>query len=224
MKKRYLSVAIGLIIVLVITIFGNICKISKVDVEFEKAPVSTNAVEIFENSKIKMGSSILSLNENIVKKNVMESYEENLVAVTDIVRVFPNRVIIYCVEHVPMVAVSVKGDDSVFAIADGDFQLDKKVAKDSVDFSSIILVEGVEVDDTYNTSTFKIINQVFKAFEQEGLDYNAQAKFISKLSFGVGVVTLTTRDGATLVLDYSSREVSLSVESEYQNYLSQAQF
>ena len=223
MKKRYFSVAIGLIIVIVIAIFGNVCKISKVDVEFEKTPVSVSAVEIFENSKIRMGSSILSLNENLVKKNVMESYDENLIAVTDIVRVFPNKVIIYCVEHTPMVAVSVKGDNTVYAIADGDFQLDKKVAKDKVDISSLILIEGVEVDDTYNTSTFKIINKVFKALEQEGLDYNAQAKFIAKLTFGVGSLTVTTRDDKTLILDYTSRDVAVSVASEYQNYLSQAQ-
>ena len=157
MKKRYLSVAIGLIIVAVITIFGNICKVNKVEVEFEKEPVFVDAVEIFENSKIKMGSSILSLNENVVKKNVMESYEENLIAVTDIVRVFPNKIIIYCVEHTPMVAVNVKGENGVYAIADGDFQLDKKVAKEEADLSSLILIEGVEVDDTYNTSTFQII-------------------------------------------------------------------
>lgn len=224
MKKRYLSVAIGLIIVAVITIFGNICKVNKVEVEFEKEPVFVDAVEIFENSKIKMGSSILSLNENVVKKNVMESYEENLIAVTDIVRVFPNKIIIYCVEHTPMVAVNVKGENGVYAIADGDFQLDKKVAKEEVDLSSLILIEGVEVDDTYNTSTFQIINKVFKAFEEEGLDYNAQAKFISRLTFGVGSLTIVTRDGNTLNVDYSSTDVAESVKSEYQNYLNVSQF
>lgn len=224
MKKRYLSVAIGLIIVAVITIFGNICKVNKVEVEFEKEPVFVDAVEIFENSKIKMGSSILSLNENVVKKNVMESYEENLIAVTDIVRVFPNKIIIYCVEHTPMVAVNVKGENGVYAIADGDFQLDKKVAKQEADLSSLILIEGVEVDDTYNTSTFQIINKVFKAFKEEGLDYNAQAKFISTLTFGVGSLTIVTRDGNTLNVDYSSTDVAESVKSEYQNYLNVSQF
>lgn len=224
MKKRYLSVVIGLIIVAVITIFGNICKVNKVEVEFEKEPVFVDAVEIFENSKIKMGSSILSLNENVVKKNVMESYEENLIAVTDIVRVFPNKIIIYCVEHTPMVAVNVKGESGVYAIADGDFQLDKKVAKEEADLSSLILIEGVEVDDTYNTSTFQIINKVFKAFEEEGLDYKAQAKFISTLTFGVGSITIVTRDGNTLNVDYSSTDVAESVKSEYQNYLNVSQF
>lgn len=224
MKKRYLSVAIGLIIVAVITIFGNICKIRKVEVEFEKEPLSVSAVEIFDESQIKMGSSILSLNENVVKKNIMGSYSDNLVAVTDIVRVFPNKVIIYCTEHTPMVAVPVKGDDTTFAIADVDFQLDKKVNKSEVDLDSIILIEGVEVGETYNTETFKIINQVFKAFEQEGLDYNAQIKFLSTLKFGSGTIALVTRDGATLNVDYTATEVALSVKNAYQNYLLNAEF
>jgi len=224
MKRRYLSVIIGLIIVMVIAIFGNICKISKVEVAFEKDPVSCSAVEIFEKSQIKMGSSILSLNENIVKKNVMDSYSENLVAVTDIVRVFPNKVVIYCVEHVPMVAVGVKGENDVYAVADGDFQLDKKLQKSDVDLDDLILIKGVEVDDTYNTPTFKIINEVFKALENEGLDYNAQAKFISTLTFGVGEVVLTTRDGNTLNVSYGTEGVAESVKNAYKTYISNQEF
>ncbi|MBO7178629.1 MAG: FtsQ-type POTRA domain-containing protein [Clostridia bacterium] len=224
MKRRRLSVIIGLIIVMVIAIFGNICKIRKVEVAFDKDPVSCSAVEIFEKSQIKMGSSILSLNENVVKKNVMDAYEENLVAVTDIVRVFPNKIVIHCVEHAPMVAVSVKGESDVYAIADGDFQLDKKVAKSEVDLDSLILIEGVEVDDTYNTPTFRIINDIFKAFENEGLDYNAQAKFIKTLTFGVGEVTIFTRDNKTLSIDYDTIGVLESVKSAYSTYISNQEF
>ena len=224
MKRRYLSMIIGLLIVTIIAVFGNICRISKVEVEFDKAPISCSAVEIFEKSQIKMGSSIFSLNENVVKKNVMDAYGENLVGVTDIVRVFPNKVVIYCVERVPMVAVSVKGESEVYAVADGDFQLNKKVAKSQTDLNSLILIEGVEVEDTYNTPTFKIINDIFKALENEGLDYNAQAKFIQTLTFGVGEVVLTTRDGNTLNVDYDVVGVSESVKSAYANYLSKQEF
>lgn len=224
MKKRYISVAIGLLVVALITIFGNVCKIRKVEVEFEKEPVSTSAIEIYENSKIEMGSSILSLNENVVKKNIMESYDENLVAVTDIVRVFPNKIIIYCVEHTAMVALGVKGESEVYALADGNFQLDKKVSKDSVDLSNLILIEGAEVEDTYNTTTFKTINAVFKALEVQGLDYNAQAKFISKISYGEQKIVLTTRDEKTLEVETSFENIEQSVEKAYQQYLLNAEF
>ena len=222
MKRRYISVAIGLIIVIAITVFGNICKINKVEIEFEKEPVSVDSVEIFGNSTIELGSSILGLNENLVKRSIMDAYSDNSIAVTDIVRVFPNKVIIYCVEHVPMCAVQKKNNSEVYAIADGDFQLNKVVEKKYANLSELILIEGAEVDDTYNTATFILINKLFKALESEGLDYNAQARFIKVLTFEAGSISLLTRDGYTLTCDYTADSIENSVCTAYKAYLSAA--
>lgn len=219
MKKRYLSVAIGLIIVVAIAIFGNICKIQKVEVAFSKAPVSTSTVEVYESTKIEMGDSILNLNENLIKQNVANTYEGNSVMVTDVVRVFPNKVVIYCMENLPMVAVKVKGESEVYAVTDGNFQLNKKVAKSELDLEGLILIEGIEVTNTYNTEGFKTINKVFKAFEGQGLDFNAQAKFFKKLIKGENTVTLETRDGCVLTLN-TTGDLSLEAQKAYTNYLS----
>lgn len=224
MKRRYISIAIGLIIVIAITIFGNICKIDNVEIKFAKEPVSVDSVEIFGNSNIELGSSILGLNENLVKRNIMDAYADNSIAVTDIVRTFPNKVTIYCVEHLPMCAVPKKNDPQVYALADGDFQLNKVVKKEDVNLSELILIEGVEVDDTYNTPNFILIHKLFKALEVEGLNYDAQARFIKTLTFGTGSISLLTRDGYTLTCDYTEGSIENSVHVAYQAYVSTANF
>lgn len=222
MKRRYISMAIGVIIVMVITVFGNLLKINKVEVEFERTPVSVDVVEIYNFSTISLGDSILSLNENIVKKSIMDSYSDNSVAVTDIVRVFPNKVIIYCQEHIPMCAIAQKRDNNVYAIADGDFQLNKVVPRKEVNLDTLILIEGVEVVDTYNTEAFKTINKVFKALQNEGLDYSEQALFISKLTYSATQITITTRGGYEQKFGYTSETLSTEVHNFYQKYLLEA--
>ncbi len=224
MHRNVVSVVIGLIIVALVTVFGNVCKIEEVEVAFEQAPVSVNAVEIFENSEINLGDSILSLNENVVKRNVNESYGDNSIAVTDIVRVFPNKIIIYCTEHVPMCAIAKKGNPDVYAIADGDFQLNKVVNKQDVDLATLILIDGIEVDDTYNTQSFKLLRQAFQTLQEEGLDYNAIIKFIEKITFSEASIVVTTRDGYRLNCNYSSEEFTSSVRNAYLTYVNQANF
>ncbi len=222
MKRRYISIAVGIVIVTLITIFGNLLKINKVEVEFDKTPVSVDAVEIYDFSTIKLGDSILSLNENVVKKRIMDSYEDNSVGVTDIVRVFPNKVIIYCEEHIPMCAIAKKGNADVYAVADGDFQLDKVLSKAEVDLDELILIEGIEVVDTYNTPAFKEINGFFKALEGAGLDYSEQAKFIKNINYTAGSLTVTTRDGYTDTLTYSNGTIAEVTHAFYQKYLAEA--
>ncbi|MBQ8177823.1 MAG: hypothetical protein IJ033_01390 [Clostridia bacterium] len=219
MKRRYISVAIGLVVVILITIFGNLLKISKVEVEFSDAPVSVDAVEIYDFSTIKLGDSILSLNENVVKKRIMDSYSDNAIAVTDIVRVFPNKVIIYCQEHVPMCAIAKKGNPDVYAIADGDFQLNKVVAKADADLDALILIEGLEVGDTYNTATFKMLNKLFIALEDEGLDYAEQARFIKSIKYNVSNLTIVTRSGYTDTFSYTPETIDEAIRGFYQKYL-----
>ena len=222
MKRRYISIAIGVIVVMIVAIFGNLMKINKVEVEFDEAPSSVDAVEIYGFSTIKLGDSILSLNENVVKKTIMDSYEDNSIAVTDIVRVFPNKVIIYCQEHVPMCALAKKNNQDVYAIADGDFQLNKVVNRQEANLDELILIEGVEVGDTYNTDVFKTLNKLFRALEEEGLNYQEQAMFIEKIVFAVSDITITTRGGYTQKFSYTPDTIAQATKGFYQKYLTEA--
>ena len=218
MKRRYISVALGLVIVLVVAILGNLLKIGNVEIAFEKTPVSATAEEIYDCSEIALGDSILSLNENVVKRNIMNSYADNSIAVTDIVRVFPNKIIIYCVEHVPTCLVNKKGNDEVYAVADGDFQLNKMVNKTDVDINAFVLIEGVVVEDSYNTPQFKILNKVFRTIDNEGLDLSEQPKVFSKVIYSDSEITLVTRSGDSIVCNYSSQTIEDAVSSAYKNY------
>ncbi len=221
MRRNVVSVVIGLIIVALVTFFGNVCKIEEVEVAFKKEPVSADAVEIFENTDINLGDSILSLNENVVKRNVNESYVDNSIAVTDIVRVFPNKIIIYCTEHVPTCAVAKKGEPNVYAIADVDFQLNKVVNKEDLDLSSLILIEGVEVDDTYNTPSFRLIRETLQILQEEGLDNVALVELIEKITLDESSIILYTRDGYRLTCSYGSVDLSSSLKNAYSTYLNQ---
>ncbi|MBO7156579.1 MAG: FtsQ-type POTRA domain-containing protein [Clostridia bacterium] len=222
MKKRYISIAVGLVLVMLVAVLGNICKITKIEVCFEKAAVKVSSVEIFENSGIEMGESILSLNENLVRRNVMQSYSDNSIIVTNIERVFPNKVVIYVTENVPICAISVAGQENHYALADGNFQLTRIVGIEDVVFDELIYIDGVQVGDTFNTPTFETIHKLFRAFEQEGLDYNAQARFFEKITYSAsGTINILTRDGITLQCDYSSDDLQASVKGAYLAYLSQ---
>ncbi len=218
MKRRYISVAIGLVIVIAVAVFGNLLKIGKVEVAFEKAPVSATAEEIYDNSTIILGDSILSLNENVVKRNIMNSYEDNSIAVTDIVRVFPNKIIIYCIEHVPTCLVERKDDNDVYAVADGDFQLNKVVRKKDVDVDDYILIEGVVVEDSYNTPQFKTLNKVFRTIDKEGLILAEQPKIFSKVLYSESKIILYTRSGEIIECDYSTVTIEEAVSSAYKSH------
>lgn len=218
MKRRVISVAVGVVIVLAITIFGNLFKIGQVEVEFQDTPVSVDVVDIYDNSDIELGQSILSLNENLVKRNIMNSYSDNAVAVTDIVRVFPNKVVIYCTEHVPMCAIEKKNDPNVYALADGDFQLNRVENKEDVDLSQLILLKGVAVDDTYNTETFRNVNLLFRTLKGEGISYNAQAKLFESVEYLGSKMLLKTRAGETVECDFTSSDVESAVREAYNNH------
>ncbi len=223
MKRRIISIIIGIFIVATVAVFGNICKINVVEVSFSEEPQNVDAVEIFDEAGLKLGDSILSLNENVVKKNVMSAYEDNSIAITDIVRVFPNKVIIYCEEHIPMCAIPKKGQEGIYAIADGDFQLNKTLRKEEIDFSTLILVDGIVVEDTYNTVSFKTLHAVFKALEREGLDYSEQALLIEKLTYSQEEISILTRDGYTLKFSCITESIDENVINAYGEYISQKQ-
>lgn len=222
MKKRFISIAIGLILVLLVTVIGNICKIRKVEIRFDKTAVKVSSLEIFENSGIEMGESILGLNENLVRRNIMQSYNDNSVIVTNIVRVFPNKVVIYVTENVvPICAISIVGEDGLYALADGNFQLARKVGIEDVDFEELVLIEGVELKDTFNTTAFKQIHQIFRAFDAEGLDFYAQARFFEKITYSTDAIRILTRDGVTFQCDNDVEDTSLVVKQAYSYYLEQ---
>jgi hypothetical protein len=148
----------------------------------------------------------------------MNSYEDNSIAVTDIVRVFPNKIIIYCIEHVPTCLVERKYNNDVYAVADCDFQLNKVVNKTEVDVNDYVLIEGVMVEDSYNTPQFKTLNKVFRTIDNEGLTLAEQPKVFSKVLYSESKITLYTRSGEIIECDYSTVTVEEAVSRAYKSH------
>ncbi len=226
MKKRWISVIIGCAIIALIAIAGNVCRVRTVEVRFDGPQTDVTAEEIFSASGIDMRRSILGINENTVKENVNKAFADHSVYVRNIERKFPNKVILYVEERIPICAVKLSDparfgyeDGDGYGITDMDFQMDAVGSRAEAEESELIYLEGVTVSDTYNTSAFEYVHKIFSAFESLGFDADAQKKLIAVITVGSNTATVKFRDGYVMELDATQEELAQKVQTEYGAYL-----
>ncbi|MDD4316172.1 MAG: FtsQ-type POTRA domain-containing protein, partial [Clostridia bacterium] len=154
MKNKYITITVGILIVIAIVVFGNVFLIKSIDVVFERKPLNVNEANIVEASKIAIGSNIFSLDEKSAAAGIADFYPNNTVYVQSIERVFPNKVIIYVKERTPVLSVAYDDGGEECIPTDIDFQMTRKALIADIDFDKIIIVSGVSVLNTFNTSEF----------------------------------------------------------------------
>lgn len=227
MKKRWISVIIGCVIVALIAIMGNVCRVRSVTVEFDGQTTNVTAEDVFAASGIEMRRSILGINEVTVKQNVNLAFGDNSVYVRNIERVFPDRVIIYAEERMPLCAVRLRNPEKFgyeegdgYGVTDIDFQMNMVASNAEVSGRDLIYIDGITVSDTYNTSSFAYVHKIFEAFESLGMNASAQKKFIKRITLVAGGAEIALRDGNTVILTGAEDHVKDEIRTAYAKYLS----
>lgn len=226
MKKRWISVIIGCVIVAIIAIIGNVCRVRTVIVKFDNQPVNVTADDIFRASGIEMRRSILGINEITVKECVNGAFGDNSVYVRNIERVFPNKVIVYAEERIPFCAVKLRNPENFgyeegdgYGITDIDFQMNAVAGNAEVAGRDLIYIDGVTVSDTYNTNTFAYVHEIFKAFEDMGMNVDAQKKFIKSVTVTQEGAEIKLRDGNAISVSGTKDELREEIGKRYADYL-----
>lgn len=211
MKRNPLPILIAVIIVSVIATMGAIMRVSEVSVDINGQNIV--AEEIINVSQIKRGGSILSLNELDAINRIESAYADNSVKVEGIERVFPNKVIIYIKERTPIFAVKRENTDK-YILTDIDFQMSRN-SDANTDLANYIVIKGITVNVSFDTQSFKILNEIFNNLQDKVGDLKS---LVSEVQFG-DVISIKTRDDFTMNIDKNASDFEQEVSREYTKYI-----
>ena len=220
MKYKTVAIVLGVVLVALIALFGNLFRVREVSVTYVgESPTAVDPAEVYSVCAIETNGSILNLNENEIRERVAAAYPDRLITVKDVVREFPDTVKVYVEEHAPICAVPLR-DGTGYAIADRDFALDRKSSEADLDKDNLIMIRGLTVGNSYDTADFACLRSIFVALEEEGMPAAAQPAFLASVTFGGDKIELYTRTGATISVDRSPQEsVSENVSRAYREYI-----
>lgn len=214
MKKGIVAILIALAIVVSIVVFGQIFNLDSVSVRFENYS-EISEEEIVSKSGVSKGQNIFVLSDKNIKNNVENAYPDRSVAVTDVEKIFPNKIVITVKIRKPVFAVGVASGDEIIP-TDLDFQLSKKRDANSVDTDDLITITDLKVDGTFDIEPFKIIRRASKAFLANGFTESSFTSFFKAIEYSTDKLSFVLRDfgGAKLVVsttDSSDDAVLLEV-------------
>lgn len=214
MKSKYTAFILATLLLAGIIVFGNIFLIKSVEVVFEKTPNLTNQDTIVYASQIVMNTNIFTIDEDKISKNIVEYYPNNSVAVLDIERKFPNKVIIYVKERKPLLIVSYETESGSECIpTDINFQMTARKEKSDIDFVGIKL-SGITVTNTFNLPVFKATNEILKAFIELDFNEDGIATFIKEIKISSTKIEIILRNGDTSFELSREKQTTLNVQTK----------
>ena len=111
MKKAIIAIAIGLVLIAGIITFGQLFAVSYVSVEFVNNVICASEQEILEQANINTGTNIFVLDEDKIAKNIEKNYADSDIKVNNVIREFPNKVIIKVSERFPIYKINAEFQD-----------------------------------------------------------------------------------------------------------------
>lgn len=181
MKLKIISIAIGLVLVSIIAVFGNLCRVREVDVVFTEELSSDDADAVYAALEIETGASIIGVNENDFKRRIYAAYPDRSYIVTNVIRTFPDKVTVYVDVNKPLFAVPLM-DGTGYALADKDFQLNMKVSESELNKSSLIIVSAVSVGNSFNLPVFAALREAFYGLSDAASCDEAAVALISEIA------------------------------------------
>ena len=222
MKKnfKYIGMIIGVFLICFIFAFGQIFAVVKIDVYYQKTPINVKTDEVIEASGIKLKTNIFSINEKAITNNVNRYYSDNTVSIIDVERVFPNKIILHIKERIPVFAILYNSNDYDYVLTDDNFVSSTFVSIDSVDFSKVIKVNGVQVENTFNTPNIIKMNEIRKGFSHSGINEEALSAFIKEITLEGDTATIFLRDydESKMIIDISNNELIVDYTINVYNF------
>ena len=112
MKKVIIAVAIGLVFVALIITFGQVFTVRYVSVEFVNSVSSATKQQIINLADIDTHTNIFVIDETKIASAIENEFDDNAIRVSDIVREFPNKVVIRISERLALYKIEAETDEN----------------------------------------------------------------------------------------------------------------
>lgn len=199
-KAKYIGIIAGLCLISLVFAFGQIFAVAKIDVFYEKTPLFAKTEEVIDSSGISLGANIFSIDEKAASKNIAEFYTDGSVEVVDIERIFPNKVLIYIKERLPVFAIPIKGDAGRYVVTDESFFINI-YRKDNEGLEDLIVVSGITVENTFNTPNIYKLNEIRKGINALGIGEEALLAFVESIVFSEDIARVYLRHYNNICLE-----------------------
>ena len=194
MKKTIVAVVIGLAIVAAIITFGQVFTVRYVDVPLKNSVQCTDVNEIVELAGIKANTNIFTLNEKEIKKKIEEQFDTNTLHVDDIVRRFPDKVLIEVSERTALYKIEASVDNLYgYVTADKNFQRNTLYSEETLSDKTLIEVEGFVVEGDFNVEECYILQQIANSAIACGIREEGIPFFIRSVTFDEDTVSVQLR-------------------------------
>ncbi len=223
MKSKLISVILGVLVIIGIAIFGNMCRIKYVDVVFSEGTPVAKADEIYSVLGIETGTSVLSVNEIDFKTRILKAYPDRSVEIVDVVRSFPDKMTVY-IDYNPAVLAVARSDGSGYVLTDTEFQSYLHTSESDLDKNSLIIVKGLNVSNTFNSDPFREMYEMFGSLTAAGASSANLPSMFSSLTVEKDAYVFACRENNafTLTIPRSERLYAAKYFDEYvEAYLSE---
>lgn len=218
MKNKIIIIAISLIIVTALIVCGNVFAVDRVEVVFDNKTDITSEYDILKAAGISQSTIIFNIKESDIKSKISKQYKDNSIVVTNVERVFPNKVKIYVKERVLIYKLSVYSQtgENEYVPTDKDFQ--RGVMYQNIDNLLLINVKNFVVKDTFNLEECYQLREFAQALIDLGISEDALPYFVESIEFADSFLEVRLRNSSGM-LTISRSEIKQEVSLLYSQYL-----
>ncbi len=191
MKKKYVVIAVSVLIIALIVAFGQIFTVRDISVVFHNKTGLTDEADILKVAGITYKKNIFNVKEGEIKQKIASNFTDRSIVVTNVVREFPDKVVIYVKERVPIFRMQTySSEGTAYVATDKDFQRNA-VQKEGENSVKLIEVTGYEVRETFDVKECIALREVAYALIGEGMSEEALPYFIEKINFSGDALEIT---------------------------------
>lgn len=213
MKKKYIIILASVLVIAIIVACGQIFTVRSVSVVFHNKTALADEAGVLAASGLSGHNNIFNIKEREIKSRVASAYPDRSVVVTNIVRNFPNEVVLYVKERIPIFKLKVysaEGDDK-YVPTDKDFQ--RGNVSDGGEINAVLIeVNGFEVHETFDVKECVQLRTVANALIKSGLAEESLAYFIESATFSDGALSFLLRETQarlTFLTDVTAEKTAL---------------
>ncbi|HKL73792.1 MAG TPA: FtsQ-type POTRA domain-containing protein [Clostridia bacterium] len=216
MRKKYIAIAISVVMIALIITFGQIFTVRNVMVQFKNETGIATENSILEIADIKANSNIFNVRESKIKESINTYYANSLVV--NIERTFPNTVIIHVKERLPMFSIEANTDTyEGYVYTDMDFQ--RSGTLDEINSVQLINVINYTVKNTFDTQECIDVRSFVSTLYAQGLEESSIVAFVENITINEDSLTVKLRQNNAVII-VNRVDVSSSTTQLYNSYLS----
>lgn len=223
MKKVIIAVAIGLVFVALIITFGQVFTVRYVSVEFVNSVSSATKQQIINLADIDTHTNIFVIDETKIASAIENEFDDNAIRVSDIVREFPNKVVIRISERLALYKIEAETDENEkkYVATDRNFQRSELYSEKDLAGQILTTVTGLKIIDTYRTDECYALRDIANAFISCGIAEEALPYFMEEVDFSTEKIIITLRPTDSIFeISKNVDDIQAAINSLYDSYMS----